>query len=95
MIETKNLCKSFEGREVLKDISTVFEDGKTNLIIGQSGSGKTVLMKNLVGLLDPTSGEVLYDARDGYDLPECCAVRLDDGAGERDVPLGYVFDDEP
>ena len=64
MIETKNLCKSFEGREVLKDISTVFEDGKTNLIIGQSGSGKTVLMKNLVGLLDPTSGEVLYDGRD-------------------------------
>ena len=64
MIETKNLCKSFEGREVLSDISTVFEDGKTNLIIGQSGSGKTVLMKNLVGLLDPTSGEVLYDGRD-------------------------------
>ena len=56
MIETKNLCKSFEGRKVLSDISTVFEDGKTNLIIGQSGSGKTVLMKNLVGLLDPTSG---------------------------------------
>ena len=64
MIETKNLCKSFEGREVLKDISAVFEDGKTNLIIGQSGSGKTVLMKNLVGLLDPTSGQVLYDGRD-------------------------------
>ena len=64
MIETKNLCKSFEGRKVLSDISTVFEDGKTNLIIGQSGSGKTVLMKNLVGLLDPTSGEVLYDGRD-------------------------------
>ena len=64
MIEVKNLHKSFEGREVLKDISTVFEDGKTNLIIGQSGSGKTVLMKNLVGLLDPTSGQVLYDGRD-------------------------------
>ena len=64
MIEVKNLCKSFAGREVLKDISTVFEDGKTNLIIGQSGSGKTVLMKNLVGLLEPTSGEVLYDGRD-------------------------------
>ena len=46
MIEVKNLCKSFEGREVLKNINTVFEDGKTNLIIGQSGSGKTVLMKN-------------------------------------------------
>ena len=64
MIEVKNLCKSFEDKEVLKDISTVFEDGKTNLIIGQSGSGKTVLMKNLVGLLDPTSGQVLYDGRD-------------------------------
>ena len=64
MIEVKNLYKSFEDREVLKDISTTFEDGKTNLIIGQSGSGKTVLMKNLVGLLEPTSGEVLYDGRD-------------------------------
>ena len=47
MIEVKNLYKSFEDKEVLKDICTVFEDGKTNLIIGQSGSGKTVLMKNL------------------------------------------------
>ena len=64
MIEVRDLCKSFDGREVLTDISTVFEDGKTNLIIGQSGSGKTVLMKNLVGLLDPTSGQVLYDGRD-------------------------------
>lgn len=64
MIEIKNLCKSFEDKDVLKNISTVFEDGKTNLIIGQSGSGKTVLMKNLVGLLDPTSGQVLYDYRD-------------------------------
>ncbi len=64
MIEVKNLYKSFEDKEVLKDISTVFEDGKTNLIIGQSGSGKTVLMKNLVGLLEPTSGQVLYDGRD-------------------------------
>ena len=57
------MCKSFDGRSVLKDISTVFENGKTNLIIGQSGSGKTVLMKNLVGLLTPTSGDVLYDGR--------------------------------
>ncbi len=64
MIEIKDLCKQFEDRQVLKDISAVFENGKTNLIIGQSGSGKTVLMKNLVGLLDPTSGEVLYDGRD-------------------------------
>ncbi|MDY4732074.1 MAG: ATP-binding cassette domain-containing protein [Prevotella sp.] len=63
MIEIKNLYKSFDQKEVLKDISALFDSGKTNLIIGQSGSGKTVLMKNLVGLLDPTSGEVLYDGR--------------------------------
>ncbi|WP_018464899.1 ABC transporter ATP-binding protein [Segatella paludivivens] len=64
MIEVKHLYKSFEDKTVLNDINAVFEDGKTNLIIGQSGSGKTVLMKNLVGLLTPTSGEVLYDNRD-------------------------------
>ena len=63
MIEIQNLCKSFDDKQVLKDISIVFDSGKTNLIIGQSGSGKTVLMKNLVGLLDPTSGNVLYDGR--------------------------------
>ena len=64
MIEVKNLYKRFDDIEVLKDISTVFEDGKTNLIIGQSGSGKTVLMKNLVGLFEPTEGQILYDGRD-------------------------------
>lgn len=64
MIEVKNLYKSFDDKEVLHDINAVFETGKTNLIIGQSGSGKTVLMKNLVGLLDPTAGQVLYDGRD-------------------------------
>ncbi len=63
MIEVKHLYKAFGDKEVLKDINAVFEDGKTNLIIGQSGSGKTVLIKNLVGLLEPTSGEVLYDNR--------------------------------
>ena len=64
MIEIRHLCKSFGDKEVLKDISTVFENGKTNLIIGRSGSGKTVLIRNLVGLLTPTSGEILYDGRD-------------------------------
>ena len=64
MIEVKHLYKSFEDKDVLIDINAVFENGKTNLIIGQSGSGKTVLMKNLVGLLEPTSGQVLYDGRD-------------------------------
>ena len=64
MIEIKHLYKSFEDKEVLHDINAEFENGKTNLIIGQSGSGKTVLMKNIVGLLDPTKGEILYDGRD-------------------------------
>ncbi len=63
MIEIRNLYKSFGEKEVLKDITATFEGGKTNLIIGQSGSGKTVLIKNLVGLLTPTSGDVLYDGR--------------------------------
>ncbi len=64
MIEIRHICKSFGDKEVLKDISATFESGKTNLIIGQSGSGKTVLIKNLVGLFTPTSGEILYDGRD-------------------------------
>uniref|UniRef100_UPI004029A391 ABC transporter ATP-binding protein n=1 Tax=Prevotella sp. TaxID=59823 RepID=UPI004029A391 len=64
MIEVRNLTKSFGEKVVLDNINVTFETGKTNLIIGQSGSGKTVLMKNLVGLLQPTSGEVLYDDRD-------------------------------
>ena len=63
MIELKGLCKSFEEKEVLKDINATFENGKTNLIIGQSGSGKTVLMKCIVGLLTPDKGELLYDHR--------------------------------
>lgn len=64
MIEVKNLTKSFDGRVVLNDINIVFEAGKTNLIIGRSGSGKTVLLKNLVGLMRPTGGQILYDGRD-------------------------------
>lgn len=64
MIDVKNLTKSFDGRVVLSEISTIFEDGKTNLIIGRSGSGKTVLIKNIIGLMKPDSGEILYDGRD-------------------------------
>ena len=64
MIQIKKLCKSFEDRQVLKDISTTFDNGKTNLISGQSGSGKTVLMKCIVGLLTPETGSILYDGRD-------------------------------
>jgi phospholipid/cholesterol/gamma-HCH transport system ATP-binding protein len=61
MIKTKDLRKSFEGLEILKGVDTIFEKGKTNLIIGQSGSGKTVFMKCLVGLLEPDSGSIFYD----------------------------------
>ena len=64
MIEIANLYKSFGDKEVLKNITFTFEEGKSNLIIGQSGSGKTVLMKCIVGLLEPTSGEILYDGVD-------------------------------
>ena len=53
MIELKSIYKSFEDKDVLMDINARFENGKTNLIIGQSGSGKTVLMKSIVGLLTP------------------------------------------
>lgn len=63
MIEARHISKSFGDKEVLKDVSVIFEPGKTNLIIGQSGSGKTVLMKCVVGLLDIDSGEVDYDGR--------------------------------
>lgn len=76
MIEVKNLYKSFGDKEVLKDISTVFEDGKTNLIIGQSGSGKTVLVKTLVGLFEPTNGEVLYDNRNFVAMSKSEKVHL-------------------
>ncbi len=63
MIEVKNLTKSFEDKTVLHGVDATFYSGKTNLIIGQSGSGKTVLIKNLVGLIRPDSGEILFDGR--------------------------------
>lgn len=64
MIEIKNLYKSFEGNDVLKNVSVVFEKGKTNLIIGRSGSGKTVLLKCILGLFEVDRGEIWYDDRD-------------------------------
>ncbi|ACU06597.1 ABC transporter related [Flavobacteriaceae bacterium 3519-10] len=64
MIEVKDLKKSFEEVEVLKGITTTFETGKVNLIIGQSGSGKTVFLKSLLNVYQPTSGGILFDGRD-------------------------------
>jgi phospholipid/cholesterol/gamma-HCH transport system ATP-binding protein len=63
MIEVKNLYKTFDGNEVLKNVSIAFEKGKTNLIIGRSGSGKTVMLKCILGLFDIDSGEIWYDDR--------------------------------
>ena len=63
MIKCENIFKSFDGRTILEDISVEFESGKTNLIIGRSGSGKTVLLKTLVGLHEPDSGSIFYDEK--------------------------------
>lgn len=64
MIEAKNISKSFGDNNVLKDVSVKFEKGKSNLIIGQSGSGKTVLMKCLIGLFEVDDGHIYFDDRD-------------------------------
>ncbi|MCU7541580.1 ABC transporter ATP-binding protein [Riemerella anatipestifer] len=63
MIEVKDLRKSFNDVEVLKGITTTFETGKINLVIGQSGSGKTVFLKCLLNVFDPSSGDILFDGR--------------------------------
>jgi phospholipid/cholesterol/gamma-HCH transport system ATP-binding protein len=68
MIRAENIFKSFGDTEVLKGISVTFEPGKTNLIIGRSGAGKTVFLKILVGLIKPTSGHVWYDDIDFWQL---------------------------
>ncbi len=64
MIEVKDIVKSFDGNVVLNHVSTVLRDGEVNMIIGQSGSGKTVLMKSLIGLHPIDSGQILYDGTD-------------------------------
>lgn len=70
MIEVKSLYKSFDGKEVLSDISICFEQGKTNLIIGRSGSGKTVLLKSILGLYPVDSGEIWYNDRNFLTIDE-------------------------
>jgi len=68
MIQVKNLYKSFDGNTILKNITTRFEQGKTNLIIGRSGSGKTVLLKSILGLFDIDKGEVWYDDKNFVEI---------------------------
>jgi phospholipid/cholesterol/gamma-HCH transport system ATP-binding protein len=84
MIEAVNINKSFDGKVVLKDISAVFRTGSTNLIIGQSGSGKTVLLKSLVGLHRPDSGSVFYNSRNFTSMS-------DKERGELRKEIGMLF----
>ena len=70
MIEIKEISKSFDGNKILNNISTSFVKGKTNLIIGQSGSGKTVLLKCLLGLHSSDNGEILYDGVSNKNMSE-------------------------
>lgn len=70
MIKIENISKSFGDKQVLKNVSAEFEQGKTNLIIGQSGSGKTIMMRICTGLLEPDEGEVYFNDRRFSNLPE-------------------------
>ncbi|HUS02788.1 MAG TPA: ATP-binding cassette domain-containing protein [Chitinophagaceae bacterium] len=70
MIEIKSVSKSFADKQILKGVSAVMETGKTNLIIGTSGSGKTVLQKCMVGLFEVDEGEILYDGKSFTSMPE-------------------------
>jgi phospholipid/cholesterol/gamma-HCH transport system ATP-binding protein len=84
MIEVKDLRKGFGGEEVLKGITTTFDRGKTNMIIGASGSGKSVFLKNMLGLFIPDGGTILYD---GEDLNEMD----DDRKAELRKEMGMLF----
>jgi phospholipid/cholesterol/gamma-HCH transport system ATP-binding protein len=81
MIQLQDIHKSFDGKEILHGITTTFEPGKINLVIGASGHGKSVLMKCMVGLLQPTSGSIIYDDRDFTHLEykEVRAIRREIG----------------
>lgn len=84
MITVENVEKTFGTQKVLKGISTVFETGKTNLIIGQSGSGKTVLLKSLLGIHQPDSGAISFDGR-------VYSALSDDERRELRTEIGMVF----
>lgn len=84
MIEIKNVSKSFGDKQILKGVSAVMETGKTNLIIGTSGSGKTVLQKCMVGLFEVDEGDILYDGKNFTNMPE-------DGRKELRQQIGMLF----
>jgi phospholipid/cholesterol/gamma-HCH transport system ATP-binding protein len=76
MIEVKHISKSFGERSILKDVSGTFEKGKPNLIIGASGTGKSVLLKCIVGLVKPDQGHVFYDNRDFYEADRNTKIEI-------------------
>jgi phospholipid/cholesterol/gamma-HCH transport system ATP-binding protein len=76
MIEVRNISKSFGDRPILKDVNGTFEKGKPNLIIGASGTGKSVLLKCIVGLVKPDQGHVLYDNRDFYEADRNTKIEI-------------------
>ena len=78
MIEVISLHKKFDQDDILNDINTVFEKGKTNLIIGQSGSGKTVLLKCLLGLYNINSGEISYDGIHSSEMDSSNKLELEE-----------------
>jgi phospholipid/cholesterol/gamma-HCH transport system ATP-binding protein len=84
MIEIRNIKKGFGEKTVINDVSTTFKTGKCNLIIGTSGSGKTVLMKCLVGLMEPDGGEIIYDGKNFSEMNE-------DGRKELRQSIGMLF----
>jgi phospholipid/cholesterol/gamma-HCH transport system ATP-binding protein len=109
VIEIKGINKTFGDRHIVKDISFTFEEGKTNLIIGESGCGKTTILKLMVGLHQIDSGEILYDGLDfphlGHNekqdvrtriwhaFPGRCAVRFPYGRTKCKVSARYVYED--
>ena len=111
MIEIKNVSKSFGDKEILNDVSAVMETGKTNLIIGTSGSGKTVLQKCMVGLFEVDKGEIIFDGKSLTNMQEeerkelrqqigmlfQGAALFDSMTVQQNVkfPLGYVYQLEP
>src|SRR5688572_2107290 len=76
MIKIENITKSFGDKLVLSEVSGVFEKGKPNLIIGASGTGKSVLLKCIVGLIRPDQGQVFYDGRDFYDSDRATKIEV-------------------
>jgi phospholipid/cholesterol/gamma-HCH transport system ATP-binding protein len=76
MIEVRHISKSFGDRAILKDVSGTFEKGKPNLIIGASGTGKSVLLKCIVGLVKPDHGSVFYDNRDFYEADRNTKIEI-------------------